>query len=164
METLLTLIGQFLGSTLAALSICQLIFYNKAQINDKLTEMRQEINDNALERQKNISAIKDALADKIDKSKQSFEEALKEFINVLSDIKQADKDNAIQYITLIDSVKDELKNDYTCRYNDLLTLINSKASMNDFTRMEQKFDKVGETITELKIIVETQLKTKKEKP
>ena len=80
----------------------------------------------------------------------------------MSEIKQADKDNTIQFITLIDTVKDELKNDYTSRYNDLLVLINTKANISDFNRIEQKFDKVTETITELKTIVELQL-NKKEK-
>lgn len=162
MQTALAIIGQYLGATLTALTINGLIFYNKAQINDKLTNIRKQIADNALESQSAQSAIKEELIEKVAHSKDTFEQTMKEFINILSEIKQADKDNTIQFITLIDTVKDELKNDYTSRYNDLLVLINTKANISDFNRIEQKFDKVTETITELKTIVELQL-NKKEK-
>lgn len=162
MQTALAIIGQYLGATLTALTINGLIFYNKAQINDKLTNIRKQIADHALEAQSAQSAIKEELIEKVSRSKDTFEQTMKEFINILSEIKQADKDNTIQFITLIDTVKDELKNDYTSRYNDLLVLINTKANISDFNRLEQKFDKVTETITELKTIVELQL-NKKEK-
>lgn len=162
MQTALAIIGQYLGATLTALTINGLIFYNKAQINDKLTNIRKQISDHALEAQSAQSAIKEELIEKVSRSKDTFEQTMKEFINILSEIKQADKDNTIQFITLIDTVKDELKNDYTSRYNDLLVLINTKANISDFNRLEQKFDKVTETITELKTIVELQL-NKKEK-
>lgn len=162
MQTALAIIGQYLGATLTALTINGLIFYNKAQINDKLTNIRKQIADHALEAQSAQSAIKEELIEKVARSKDTFEQTMKEFINILSEIKQADKDNTIQFITLIDTVKDELKNDYTSRYNDLLVLINTKANISDFNRLEQKFDKVTETITELKTIVELQL-NKKEK-
>jgi hypothetical protein len=60
----------------------------------------------------------------------------------------------------INTVKDELKNDYINRYNELLQIINTKVNIADFDRLEQKFDKVCETITELKTIVQLQLENR----
>ena len=59
--------------------------------------------------------------------------------------------------------KDELKNDYINRYNELFTMMNTKVNIQDFDRLENKFDKVSETIAEVKTIVQIQMEERKNK-
>lgn len=156
-------IGSVIGSIIGTITIAGFLFYNKSQIDEKVAALKKEITDNKLQTQQNTSQVKDEIYDKLTENKTALENGMKEFITVLSDIKESDKNLSVQLITLVNGVKDELKNDYTSRYNDLLLLINTKANENDFTRLEQKFDKVTETITELKTIVQMQLDEKSNK-
>lgn len=145
------------GAIIGAVTIASFLFYNKSQIDEKLSVIKKEITDNKLQSQTNSSKIKDDIYEKLNENKSALEDGMKEFIRVLSDIKESDKNLSVELITLVNGVKDELKNDYTSRYNDLLLLINTKANESDFTRLEQKFDKVTETITELKTIVQLKM-------
>ena len=60
-------------------------------------------------------------------------------------------------VVVLNEVKDALKNDYTSRYDDIIKMMSTKASLEDFNRLENKFDKVTETIIQLKTTVEMQL-------
>ena len=161
--------------TVLALSIgvaCY-IFYTKSDVDKKLADIQTEqntkfeklkddLNETKLEIEQNNSDVKDEIYNKLNENKCALEDGMKQFVQLLSDIKEADKDMSMQFITMITTVKEELKNDYTNRYNDLLLLINTKANEKDFNRLESKFDNLSEIIVELKTIVQMQLKDKKE--
>lgn len=161
--------------TVLALSIgiaCY-IFYTKSDVdkkladiqteqNTKIEKLKDELNETKLEIEQNNSDVKDEIYNKLNENKTALEDGMKQFVQLLSDIKEADKDMSMQFITMITTVKEELKNDYTNRYNDLLLLINTKANEKDFNRLESKFDNLSEIIVELKTIVQMQLKDKKE--
>ena len=152
-----TAIVEVTGAIIGAVTIASFLFYNKSQVDEKFAAIKKEITDNKLHTQQQATTIKDDIYQKLNENKTALEDGMKEFIRVLSDIKESDKNLSVELITLVNGVKDELKNDYTSRYNDLLLLINTKANESDFTRLEQKFDKVTETITELKTIVQLKM-------
>lgn len=156
-----TVIIEVTGAIIGAVTIASFLFYNKSQVDEKFASMQKNISENKLQTQTNTSKIKDDIYDKLNENKAALESGMKEFIKTLSDIKEYDQNMSLQLMTLVNGVKDELKNDYTSRYNDLLLLINTKANESDFTRLEQKFDKVNETITELKTIIQMQLDERK---
>ena len=146
-------------------------YYTKDQVDKKLLGIKElldadikclndAVNKSKLESQQATSEIKDEINDKLSENKKALEDGMKQFINILTDIKQTDKDTSVQFLTMLNTVKEELKNDYTSRYNDLLLIINTKADEKDFNRIEQKFDKISETIVELKTIVQMQLEDK----
>lgn len=155
---MITTIATTCTAVIGTLTIACFIFYRKSEIDDKFAIMQKLISDNQLTNQKNSTNIKDEIYEKLTENKNSLESGMKEFIKIISEIRETDKNLSIQFINLVNSVKDELKNDYTSRYNDLLLLINTKANESDFNRLEQKFDKVNETMTELKTIIQMKLK------
>ena len=155
---MITTIASTCTAVIGTLTIACFIFYRKSEIDDKFAIMQKLISDNQLTNQKNSTNIKDEIYEKLTENKNSLESGMKEFIKIISEIRETDKNLSIQFINLVNSVKDELKNDYTSRYNDLLLLINTKANESDFNRLEQKFDKVNETMTELKTIIQMKLK------
>lgn len=128
-----------------------------SSVDEEISEIKEVVAEFKLLNQKERSEVKDELHEKLDDTKAALEDAMKQFITTITEIKQADKEMAVQFLTLVNGVKDELKDDYTARYNDLLVLINTKANEVDFNRLEQKFDRTFETITELKTIVQLQL-------
>ena len=134
----------------------------KESVDKEIINIKEVVSEFKLINQKERSTVKDELHEKLDDTKKSLEDVMKQFVTTVTEIKQADKEMSVQFITMLNSVKDELKNDYTARYNDLLVLINSKANESDFNRLETKFDKFSETITELNTIVRLQLEPKKE--
>ena len=155
---MITTIATTCTAVIGTLTIACFIFYRKSEIDDKIAIVQKLISDNQLTNQKNSTNIKDEIYEKLTENKNSLESGMKEFIKIISEIRETDKNLSIQFINLVNSVKDELKNDYTSRYNDLLLLINTKANESDFNRLEQKFDKVNETMTELKTIIQMKLK------
>ena len=155
---MITTIATTCTAVIGTLTIACFIFYRKSEIDDKFAIVQKLISDNQLTNQKNSTNIKDEIYVKLTENKNSLESGMKEFIKIISEIRETDKNLSIQFINLVNSVKDELKNDYTSRYNDLLLLINTKANESDFNRLEQKFDKVNETMTELKTIIQMKLK------
>ena len=155
---MITTIATTCTAVIGTLTIACFIFYRKSEIDDKFAIIQKLISDNQLTNQKNSTNIKDEIYEKLTENKNSLESGMKEFIKIISEIRETDKNLSIQFINLVNSVKDELKNDYTSRYNDLLLLINTKANESDFNRLEQKFDKVNETMTELKTIIQMKLK------
>lgn len=154
-------IGEILGAIIGAITVANFIFCRRSEVDEKIASINNSISNSNLSNQKDLSLIKDEIYNKMTENKDSLESSMKEFITILSDIKESDKELSVNFITLINAVKDELKNDYTSRYNDLLLIINTKANEADFSRMEQKFDKINETMTQLKTIIELQLEEKK---
>lgn len=132
----------------------------KKDIDSRIEEVKDLIYKNEKEVQENQAKAKDEIHDKLTENKQALEDGMKQFVQLLADIKEADKDMSIQFISMINAVKEELKNDYTSRYNDLLVLINAKANESDFIRLENKFDKITETMVELKTVVQMKLEDK----
>ena len=126
-------------------------------VSEEINEIKRTTAEFKLINEKERSNAKDELHEKLETTRDALEDMMKQFVDTITEVKQADKEMAVQFITLINSLKDELKNDYTARYNDLLVLINTKADKNEFNRLEHKFDKMFETMTELKTTVQIQL-------
>lgn len=182
LQIVLSVIGVALGIIVSCITIMCFNFYTKSQVDSKIKnagdaveekdkkkiekleydvkKLSEDFSACKLNSQEARCQVKDDLQSRMDVTKLALEEAMKHFVVTLTEIKQADKEMAVQFITLVNEVKDELKNDYTARYNDLLLLINTKANESDFNRLEQKFDKLSEIMTELKTIVQIQLEGK----
>ena len=188
MNEILACLATLLGVIISIVVIARLLFYTKAEINTKLEEVNKHSDDkdeilrdfiikefNTLNAQLEINKDKtyekllnaeregnharQELYDRMAQNKQVFEDYNKNMLEVISQIRQEDRDLSNKYIQLLNEVKDELKNDYINRYNELLQIINTKVNVQDFDRLEHKFDKVSETITELKTIVQMQIDT-----
>ena len=184
LQLILSTIGIGLGIIISCVTIMCFQFYTKTQVDEKIKQAQDNTEKKDLERIEKVEIelkslnealadcklksqearcmVKDDLQSRLDVTKLALEEAMKHFVTTLTEIKQADKEMAVQFITLVNEVKDELKNDYTARYNDLLLLINTKANESDFNRLENKFDKLSEIMTELKTIVQIQLEGKRQ--
>ena len=188
MNEILACLATLLGVIISIVVIARLLFYTKAEINTKLEGVNKHSDDkdevlrdfiikefNTLNSQLEINKDKtyekllnaeregnharQELYDRMAQNKQVFEDYNKNMLEVISQIRQEDRDLSNKYIQLLNEVKDELKNDYINRYNELLQIINTKVNVQDFDRLEHKFDKVSETITELKTIVQMQIDT-----
>ena len=153
---LLNNIGLVLGSIVSTLTVANFIFYTKSQVQDKLKEQEKEFDEQQNALKGKLDALNKDIQEKVQQTRQSFESGVKEFIDILTEIKEGDKENTVQFINLINTIKDELRHDYTSKYNELLVLVNSKVSQADFSRLEDKFDKVSEIIIELKTTIELQ--------
>lgn len=192
MNELLACLATLLGVIISIVVIARLLFYTKAEINTKLEDVNKHSDEkdemlrdfiikefNLLNTQ--LEANKDKtyekllnaeregnharqeLYDRMAQNKQVFEDYNKNMLEVIAQIRQEDRDLSNKYIQLLNEVKDELKNDYINRYNELLQIINTKVNVPDFDRLEHKFDKVSETITELKTIVQMQIDSTQQK-
>lgn len=192
MNELLACLATLLGVIISIVVIARLLFYTKAEINTKLEDVNKHSDEkdemlrdfiikefNTLNTQLEINKDKtyekllnaeregnharQELYDRMAQNKQVFEDYNKNMLEVIAQIRQEDRDLSNKYIQLLNEVKDELKNDYINRYNELLQIINTKVNVPDFDRLEHKFDKVSETITELKTIVQMQIDSTQQK-
>ncbi len=136
---------------------------NHENVKTNVTETKEKIYQNLIEAERQGSILRQDIHDKLAQNKQTFEDYNKDVLQAISQIKQEDKELANHFIQLTNTLKDELKNDYINRYNDLLRIINTKVNISDFDRLEHKFDKVTETLTELKTIVQYQLEEQNKK-
>ena len=84
-------------------------------------------------------------------------------IEALAGVKSEGQDISIKFTQLLNDIKDELKNDYINRYNELFTMMNTKVNIQDFDSLENKFDKASETIAEVKTLVQIQMEERKNK-
>ena len=109
-----------------------------------------------------IYTTRDNVIEDFRRQVKSLEDKMGDLMKALYESKQDDKNLSIELIKVTDAMKDELRKDYISRYNTLLQLVNGKVDQKDFNRLEQKFDRVSETITELKTIIELKVKDKKE--
>lgn len=177
------ILGTLLGCIISYFTINKFVFYTKAEVdtqiknlkdasdvsdtainnkmeklhsqtNRDLSETKEKIYEKLLEAERQANKDRQALYDKLSANKQIFEDYNKNMLSAIAEIKQGEKESNSDFLQMVNTVKDELKNDYINRYNDLLKVIGTKANAADFDRLENKFDKVTETITELKTIVE----------
>lgn len=136
---------------------------NHAEVKEELNETKEMIFEKLLEAERASNKSRQELYDRLSANKEVFEDYNKNMLAAMAEIKQDENEMSNNFITLLNAVKDELKDDYVNRYNDLLTIIGTKANVSDFDRLETKFDKVTETLTELKTIVQLQLEKQSEK-
>ena len=192
MTETIVILGAVLGVVISIVTIARLLFYTKAEINTKLEAVQEhsDLKDEALkqylvnesnkfrdyiddskektyekmlEAEREENRAKQEIYNTINQNKQLFDSYNKEILEMVASIRQENRDMCNQFMHNINVVKDELKNDYINRYNELLQLINTKVNVTDFDRLEQKFDKVCETITELKTIVQMQLDSREDR-
>lgn len=192
MTETLVILGSILGVLISIITIARLLFYTKAEINTKIEAMLEhsDLKDEGLKqylinesnnfrnyidenKEKTFEKMLDAerqgnkarqeIYNTLSENKQLFDSYNKDIIEMIASIRQENRDLTAQYMQSINTVKDELKNDYINRYNELLQIINTKVNVADFDRLEQKFDKVCETITELKTIVQLQLENREDR-
>ena len=193
MHEVLIIIGAVLTCIISYFTINKLVFYTKSEVDTKLDGVKKEfdIEDNQIQRRleqaesgakNDLHNIKEKIYeklsdverennkmireiyDRLSQNKQVFDEYNKNMMEAISQLKQGEKENITNMVQMLNAVKDDLKTDYINRYNDLLTLIGAKANSTDFDRLENKFDKVCETTTELKAILQIQMeKEKKQK-
>lgn len=183
MNEVIIILGTLLGCIISYFTINKFVFYTKAEVdreikslkdasdlndtnintkmeklhtqtNKDLSETKEKIYEKLLEAERQANKDRQALYDKLSANKQIFEDYNKGMLSAIAEIKQGEKETNSDFLQMVNTVKDELKNDYINRYNDLLKVIGTKANAADFDRLENKFDKVTETITELKTIVE----------
>lgn len=183
MNEVIIILGTLLGCIISYFTINKFVFYTKAEVdtqiknlkdasdlndtsintkmeklhtqtNRDLSETKEKIYEKLLEAERQANKDRQALYDKLSANKQIFEDYNKSMLSAIAEIKQGEKETNSDFLQMVNTVKDELKNDYINRYNDLLKVIGTKANAADFDRLENKFDKVTETITELKTIVE----------
>lgn len=192
MHELFVVLGTLLGCIISYFTINKFVFYTKAEVNDKLNQIKDEsdkrdeiislkLERNHAEVKEEITETKDMifeklleaervsnkarqdLYDRLTQNKEIFEDYNKNILAAMVEIKQDEKESDAKFIQLLNDVKDELKNDYTNRYNEIITLMGNKVNVADFDRLENKFDKVTETIIQLKTIVERKLDKKWDK-
>ena len=185
-------VGTVAGTLLSMYAILRALFFTKSEINTKFANLKQESDtrDEAItEKISNVknelknevvetkdSLYKDVLAversinkvnqkiyDRLNKNKQILDDYNKHMIEALAGVKSEGQDISIKFTQLLNDIKDELKNDYINRYNELFAMMNTKVNIQDFDRLENKFDKVSETIAEVKTIVQIQMEERKNK-
>jgi len=127
--------------------------HNQALIKEELIDTKDKIFEKLLEAERVQNKSKQEIYDRLSQNKNVFEEYNQHMIEAIGQIRQDEKQTNADFIKLLNALKDELKNDYINRYNDLLKIVGTKTNSTDFDRLETKFDKVSETITELKTIV-----------
>lgn len=186
MNQILIILGSLLGCIISYFAINKFVFYTKEEvdeqikqlkdssdtkdqnINDKLeknhdqikkelVETKEKIFEKLLEAERESNRSRQDLYDRLSQNKELLEQYNKTMISTLAEIRHEGKQQANEFTQILNVVKDELRNDYTNRYNDLIKMMTTKANLDDFSRLENKFDKMTETITELKTIVTLQM-------
>lgn len=169
MNEAIVVISGIIGAVVGAISIACFIFYTKAQVDDKLidfkTKLLKRIDDNQLMLTKEIAKVNETSSDKILEVERQNNTTLSKIVEELGANKLALQEavSVIQesFSDKLMVIKDELKNDYMKRYDDLMRHIESKLSKSEYTRMEQKVDGLSQSIIELKTIIQYQM-TKEE--
>ena len=183
MTEALTILGTLLGVIISIVIIARLLFYTKSEINTKFEDAQKhsdnkdeqlkdalvdefkkikeqlEVNkektyEKLLEAERESNRSRQEIYDKLTQTRQLLDEYNKNMVQTMAQIRQEDINMSNKYTQLVNVIKDELKNDYINRYNELLQIINTKVNVQDFDRLELKFDKVCESLTELKTIIQ----------
>ena len=142
--------GTLLGAMISIITLAKYLFYTKSEINNKLAEFKAESDTKDEKLMEKVNAVHNDIKDELKETTEYIHKNLLDAERNSSHITQ-------EFTSLLNAIKDELREDSIRRYNDLLKIINTKVSSSDFDRLETKFDKVTETITELKTIVQIQL-------
>lgn len=161
MYEVLTVFGSIIGAIIGTATVAKLIFYTKAEVdthvkdvNQSLLQHKSELYEKLLDGERAAANYRQEIYDRLSQNKEIFEDYMKQFMAVVNEMKHEDKELSVQFITLANSIKSELKDDYINRYNDLLKIISLKANESDFSRMEQKVDKLTEGMAEIKATVQ----------
>lgn len=183
MTEALTILGTLLGVIISIVIIARLLFYTKSEINtkfedaqkhsdtkdeqlkdalvDEFKKIKEQLETNKektyeklLEAERESNRSRQEIYDKLTQTRQLLDEYNKNMVQTMAQIRQEDINMSTKYTQLVNVIKDELKNDYINRYNELLQIINTKVNVQDFDRLELKFDKVCESLTELKTIIQ----------
>lgn len=148
--TSLVYFSTLLGCMISLITLAKFLFYTKSEMDAKCAEFKTESDQRDESLLANVNKVHTEIKDDLIEQKEYIHRHLLEAERNSSHITQ-------EFTNLLNAVKDELRADSINRYNDLLKLVNSKVSLSDFDRLENKFDKVTETITELKTIVQFQM-------
>ena len=154
--TSLVYFSTLLGCMISLITLAKFLFYTKSEMDAKCAEFQKESDKRDESLLANVNKVHSEIKDDLSEQKEYIHRHLLDAERNSSHITQ-------EFTNLLNAVKDELRADSINRYNDLLKLVNSKVSLSDFDRLENKFDKVTETITELKTIVQFQLEDKNKK-
>lgn len=179
-------LSELLGVIIAVVTVSRFLYYTKSEVNAKIEELRDNVDEriatllekmeqhhselkeelvetkekifnNIVDAERNTNKVTQEIYDRLSQNKQVFDDYNRNILEIISQVKQEDKQLSNEFIKLLSEVKDELKSDYINRYNDLIKLIQTKVGTEDFEKLEGKFDKIIETITELKTIVQIQM-------
>ena len=131
-----------------------------AEIKEDLSSTKDRIFEKLLEAERASNKARQDLYDRLTQNKEIFEDYNKNMLAAMSELKQDEKESDSKFIQILNDVRDELRNDYTNRYNEIITLMGTKVNVQDSDRLENKFDKVTETIIELKTIFQRNLDKK----
>ena len=135
----------------------------KAELKNEVIETKDSLYKDVLAVERSINKVTQEIYDRLNQNKQILDDYNKHMIEALAGVKSEGQDISIKFTQLLNDIKDELKNDYINRYNELFTMMNTKVNIQDFDRLENKFDKVSETIAEVKTIVQIQMEERKNK-
>ena len=192
MHELLVIIGAVLACLVSAMAVARFNFYTKDEIDKSIAEIKEasdekdqtiqvklesnhnqiskesvETKDSIYEKLLEVERLNNKqvqeIYDRLNANKQIFDDYNRNMLEAIAQLKADEKEITTNMVQIVNAVKDELKNDYITRYNDLLKLLGTKTNVEDFNRLEQKFDKISESITELKTIMQLKLNDTKEK-
>ena len=133
----------------------------KADLKNEVIETKDSLYKDVLAVERSINKVTQEIYDRLNQNKQILDDYNKHMIEALAGVKSEGQDISIKFTQLLNDIKDELKNDYINRYNELFAMMNTKVNIQDFDRLENKFDKVSETIAEVKTIVQIQMEERK---
>lgn len=139
----MTCVAGILSSILTLVLLSNFIYYTKSQIDKKLKDIDS-----------GITTTKEGVIKEFNDKIANIELKMDNMLKALYESKQEEKNISIDMLKITDTMREEVRNDYIRRYNDLVATLNTKADESDFTRLENKFDKVSETLTALKTIIE----------
>jgi hypothetical protein len=145
----MTCIAGILSSILTLVLLSNFIYYTKSQIDKKLKDIDS-----------GITTTKEGVIKEFNDKIANIELKMDNMLKALYESKQEEKNISIDMLKITDTMREEVRNDYIRRYNDLVATLNTKADESDFTRLETKFDKVSETLTALKTIIEMKVISK----
>lgn len=186
MHEIIIIVGAVLGCLISSMTLVKFNFYTKDEIDKKIADLKEDSDEkdgviqvrleaNHNEISKELVETKDSIYeklleverlnnkqvqeiyDRLNQNKQVFDDYNRNMLEAIAQLKADEKEITTNMVQIVNAVKDELKNDYISRYNDLLKLMGTKTNVEDFNRLEQKFDKISESITELKTIVQMKL-------
>ena len=135
----------------------------KTELKNEVVETKDSLYKDVLAVERSINKVTQEIYDRLNQNKQILDDYNKHMIEALAGVKSEGQDISIKFTQLLNDIKDELKNDYINRYNELFAMMNTKVNIQDFDRLENKFDKVSETIAEVKTIVQIQMEERKNK-
>ena len=192
MHEILIILGSVLGCLVSGMAVAKFNFYTKDEVDKKIADLKDtsdekdtliqvKLESNHTDISKELVETKDSIYeklleaerinnkqvqeiyDRLNQNKQIFDDYNRNMLEAIAQLKADEKEITTNMVQIVNAVKDELRQDSINRYNDLLKIIGTKTNVEDFNRLEAKFDKITESITELKTIVQMKLNEGKDK-